>query len=208
MENGETFTCGQAEGFLALSNPFGSCDFVWYLGVSLCGCEYTLTNATCPLCEDGSALPNPSFEIIPDVTCNVLEYSISSFDEIECVAAIQAVAGVYCGCDNPVVSQNACRICGDSLLPDASWIADPENQTTCLELELQANGGEITCTEVQDTWAPICCSTEIPLVKPPSAPTSTPAAPTVAPSGTSDAAHVSIKLASVFVAGAALLLVV
>ena len=213
MGDGVTYTCGQAEALLAFSNPFGSCEYAWLVGVTRCGCEYVLENATCPLCEDASAVPNLSFEVLPNITCGGLQYLILNGGGIECAPA-QATAGVYCGCDNSVVSQNACRICGDRRLPDASWLADPDNQTTCLELEYQANTGEITCTEVQDTWASICCSKDIPLVKPPRAPTikpsttTAPSMPTVAPSKTSDAAHVSNNLARLFFAGAFLLLLV
>ena len=215
MQDGETFTCGQVEEFLALGfgDLLGNCEDAWLVGVTLCGCAGNLANATCLLCEDGSVLPDPSFEFIQNFTCGGFHYAVSSGDEIECATA-QATVGVYCGCNNPDASEDACRICGGSLLPDASLIADPDNQTSCLELEYLANTGEVTCKEVQDTWAPFCCSTEIPLVELPRAPTAkpstptAPATPTVAPSKTSDAALVSNNLASLFFAGAAFLLVV
>jgi hypothetical protein len=202
-DNAEGTTCGQLEAILSFYNPFDSCPLVWYFGASKCGCEDTLPlvpeDAICTLCEDGSAPPDPSFEIIPDYTCQGIGYFIANDEESACTTT-QATVGVYCGCENPVTSQNACRICGDRLLPDTSRIADPINQTFCGELEVVANYEEITCKEVQDRWASTCCSTDSPTAAPFKARVEDP---------TSDAANISINLAtSTFLVGVVLLLII
>lgn len=57
--------------------------------------------------------------------------------------AAKAVGGAYCGCDNPIAFDSACRICGGTnLLPNTSSyaVADGDFEViSCLELEFFAN---------------------------------------------------------------------
>lgn len=180
----ETTTCGQLEVFLPILNPFETCSIAHYIGVSQCGCNDTLPpippDAECYICEDGSEPTELMFEIFPDLTCRGLGYVIAMENETDTCTAAQTTAGAYCGCNN-TKAEDVCRICGgDSLLPDPSRVVDlMVNNVPCLDLEFQANSGNVSCIEVQNTWAPICCPTDAPTVAPSDRPS---AAPSVSPS--------------------------
>lgn len=79
-------------------------------------------------------------------------------DTLTC-KAFQATAGVYCGCDNPVASEDACRICGkDQLLPNPSRIAEARLEISCSEAEFAANlEGSSSCGDTQGSFATTCC---------------------------------------------------
>lgn len=184
---GDDFTCGQLDVILSFMNPFDSCSIAHYIGVSECGCPDTLPpipeDASCYVCQDQSVPTKLSFEILPDLTCRGLGFALLT--ENETCTAIQATAGSYCGCNNN--SDNACRICGgDNLLPEPSRIADASgmmNDVPCLDLEFQANAGNISCMEVQNTWAPVCCPTPSPTAMPSVEPSGSPSFyPSVFPS--------------------------
>ena len=80
------------------------------------------SGTNCSLCEDGSPLPDPDKELVFDrngtlQTCGELE----AVADPDVCSSFQGVYGVYCGCDNPISSETACRICGGgTLLPDPS----------------------------------------------------------------------------------------
>ena len=141
-------------------------------------------DASCYVCQDESAPTELSFEILPDLTCRGLGYALLA--ENETCPAIQATAGSYCGCNNNNTA-NACRICGvDSLLPEPSRIAESSgmmDDVPCLDLEFQANAGNISCMEVQNTWAPVCCPTPSPTMMPSLEPSGAPSlSPSTSPS--------------------------
>jgi hypothetical protein len=73
--------------------------------------------------------------------------------------ALQATAGVYCGCDNPDASEDACRICGkDQLLPNPGRIAEAKSDISCREAEYVANlEGSSSCSDMQGNFATACC---------------------------------------------------
>lgn len=181
----EATSCGELEYYLGFSdtNPFESCEFAHYIGISECGCNDTLPqvpgNASCYVCEDASVPAELDFEIFANLTCRELGYFIATENNETC-AAIQATAGAYCGCNNTGANETACRICGgDSLLPDPARLTvdGSGNGASCLDIEFLANSGNFTCNEAQNTWASFCCTTDAPTDSP--APS---AAPSVKPS--------------------------
>ena len=216
-------TCSELEFGLQLGffPPGESCLQIQLLGVTQCGCPDTLPDipedASCKLCEDGSAPPDLDYEVIPDFSCRLAAYQLA-FEEGDNCTAIQATAGVYCGCDNPIATQDVCRICGDSLMPDPSRIIDPDEGIACGEIEYDANTGESTCSEAQDAWADFCCATEAPSAAPSLEPTISlsPSAepsqdPTASPVGRADSASHVFKLdiivSTICLAGVAMALV-
>ena len=187
FDHQETASCGQLEDLLRFVTPFESCDIVHYIGVTQCGCNDTLPpipqDADCYVCEDGSVPMNLSFNIHTDLTCRGLGYVVASDNET--CSVVQATAGAYCGCDNPKAEENVCRLCGgDSLLPDPSRVIKlMTDDVPCIDLEFQANEERINCTDVQNVWAPVCCSTETPTLTPSVAPSSAPSpSPSESPS--------------------------
>jgi hypothetical protein len=91
----------------------------------------------------------------------------------EC-ATFRSTAGVYCGCNNPIASIGACRICGDdTLLPDSSLSFELDSVTmSCGRAEFDSAGED--CTDYQALFGPFCCQagtfppTSSPTMMPPS----------------------------------------
>jgi len=126
----------------------------------LCGCPGVMPS--CPLCEDGSMIPDPTLPVLgADFTCGFLQIFPTS-STAQCTA-VQATGGVYCGCNNPTASESACRICGGStLLPDPSrLILDTSSDfydTPCGAIEFYATQEiNYTCAEYQSMLAEGCC---------------------------------------------------
>lgn len=144
------------------SNPFETCALLWYKGVTSCACKDILPpvpeDALCSLCEDESTPPNLSYQVLPGYTCRDLAYKMAS--DIKHCPTVQATIGVYCGCNNDVASESACRLCGDQLLPDPSRIPD-ENYggLSCGSLEFSASWGDLPCADTRASWASACCDT-------------------------------------------------
>jgi len=152
----------------------------------LCGCPRS--ESACTLCEDKSDIPNPDLVVEEDTTCQSLSAQASSLPPDLCLN-MQATAGVYCGCDNPVASEGYCRICGgDTLLPDTSILGEPD--TSCGQLE--ANFEMVDCEELQSKYFDVCCpgitkETEAPVAAPTEdAPVADPPTSNEAPEGSSD----------------------
>jgi hypothetical protein len=122
----------------------------------ICGCPANVTIA-CHLCEDGSDAPDSAFLVDPvaNLTCGRAfeEYALLEGDK--CVAA-QRTYGTYCGCNNPVVNEGACRSCGDSiLLPDLSKVQ--RSTRTCIAGEFLRNQYAGSCTDFQQSNSFNCC---------------------------------------------------
>ena len=79
-----------------------------------CGCPDALPPDPCLLCEDPlQSLPVPDKVILPGgVTCQDVQelVDVGLFENRNC-PSVQATAGIYCGCDNPVAAESACYIC-------------------------------------------------------------------------------------------------
>lgn len=217
------------------------CPVMRYTAVQKCGCADTLPpfpeKTSCPLCEDGSFPPDPSLEVFPSFTCHQLAYGFLTQgvsgaynplvgvlteygNQTKFCTAMQATGGVYCGCSNPIVSQGACRICGDQLLPEPARVLQLENSaktTSCDDLEFAANNGKqnFTCSDFQTGFNLSCCSK---VLTSPSGPTSTPIlaptgstrTPTLAPTkapNTSDASTFDMIFTNIFFMGIIVVLI-
>jgi hypothetical protein len=133
------------------------------MGVYACGCENTLPELACQLCEDGSLPPN----LLHDLdgkgnTCVEFMTGIMDVNDPVTCTAFQGTAGVYCGCNNTVASENICRICGESqLLPNPHRIAEAGSEISCSEAEYVANlEGSASCSWMQGNFANVCCGPE------------------------------------------------
>jgi hypothetical protein len=158
---GKTVTCGEVEAQVALGvQDQATCHTYALLGVYTCGCENTLAEQSCELCEDGSMPPN----LLHDMdgkgnTCVELMTKMMYVNDTVTCMAFQATAGVYCGCDNPVASEDACRICSkDQLLPNPRRNVDTLSDVSCGEAEYVANlNSSSNCSWMQDNYATACC---------------------------------------------------
>lgn len=131
-----------------------SCDQWLQIGL-LCDCP--VPEDACNLCEDGTPLPEPDRMIGVDRCSDVT--AVASFSEGQECSAWQATAGVYCGCNNPVVSEGYCRICGNgNLLPDPGFVPLVAGNTerNCGQLEFNRDG--LSCEELQNQYSEACCS--------------------------------------------------
>lgn len=66
---------------------------------------------------------------------------------------------MYCGCENPISSEGYCRVCGDQLLPDPSFVVGVNDlgfEITCADIEFNENNRP--CDEIQSTYSMACCS--------------------------------------------------
>jgi hypothetical protein len=127
----------------------------------------------CNLCEQGVRLPEPDMRV-PSLTCAQIG-GLASFapGDASCVA-YQSTYGVYCGCNNPIASENACRICGadDGSItygnpgnlvkaPDFATTADAPARRFCRELEFFAQFMTTptlpTCADYQAEYGDACC---------------------------------------------------
>ena len=120
----------------------------------------------CSLCGDGSPLPFPDTTIIPNTSCQELADTFNETETVDQCYAIQVTGGVYCGCNNTVVAEGACRICGDGTLLPFPSLFSKDDAVSCAELEFDANLIENDCTGYQNQFRGICCSPEIPVVTP------------------------------------------
>ncbi|GAX22945.1 hypothetical protein FisN_24Lh240 [Fistulifera solaris] len=140
-----------------------TCDQWLQIGVL---CECPVPDDACGLCEDGSPIPDPELMIGVDKCSDLI--ARAAFSEGEECSSLQATAGVYCGCSNPIASEGYCRICGNgTLLPNPSFVPETDDNTerSCGQLEINREG--LACDELQNLYAEACCS----------------AAPVAAPSG-------------------------
>jgi len=195
-DDGEDTTCAD----LAFGLPFlpvddttpEICTSLQFQTFASCGCSAPPTGV-CTLCADGSAVPDESFELLPEATCGELSMSAAPSGPEECTA-FQVTAGIYCGCDINAIStvENICRLCGGTnLLPEVSrQIQFEGDEETCGFAEFSANQNE-TCSSMQATYGPQCCSTVVsttpsPSKMPSKSPTTTTGSTTPAPSTSSD----------------------
>jgi uncharacterized surface protein with fasciclin (FAS1) repeats len=122
----------------------------------------------CNLCEDSSPLPNPNMEVEPGLTCAKLEELASSAPDYESCPSFQATVGLYCGCQNPIASESACRLCannngsGNGLLPDPTRMVSLGPQfdngvASCVEAEFYANIMKDQCPFLQAELFRGCC---------------------------------------------------
>ena len=167
-------TCGMLNAQVTAGLKDASeCSLVIALGAVYCGCPTSIENP-CNLCGDGSAIPLPLEPAALGVTC--VEYmafalGTTSADDELC-GVNQATLGVYCGCDNPIASEDVCRVCGDErLLPDPEMPTnfDFEGElASCAIVELAANMERfmIGCEAIRAAFAPACCNTMAPSTSP------------------------------------------
>ena len=160
---GKMVTCGDVQATVANGiEEQARCNMYAQIGVYACGCDSTLLpEPACKLCENGQVPTNLLYEVDgKGNTCVEFMAELVYVDDPDACLAFQATAGVYCGCDNPVASASACRICGDSLLPDPRRIADTEHDVACSEAEYVASLGAEFCANIQTAFADICCGPE------------------------------------------------
>ena len=125
--------------------------------------ERVVSQGGCTLCEDGSMVPNPDFQIVPQANCAGVEAFVNASEPPETCPARQAAAGVYCGCDNPIAVQNVCRICGGD-----TWLPDPGRAVNASGFaeNIQCGTAEYTaynssnCTEYQTIFGDDCCMSD------------------------------------------------
>lgn len=67
----ETITCQEAYDLGPILLPEDNCTFFQDIGTKICYCgvELPTNNYSCPLCEDGTALPDGLLEAFPGETC-------------------------------------------------------------------------------------------------------------------------------------------
>jgi hypothetical protein len=83
------------------------------------------------------------------------------------MSSFQATAGLYCGCQNPIASESACRICAknneseNGLLPDPTRMVSLgpqfDNVVSCVEAEFYANIMKDQCPFLQAELFRGCC---------------------------------------------------
>ena len=155
------------------------CESLHTWGSTLCLCSTNTSNATawssnnCSLCEDGGSLPKPVYEGLPSTTCAQLQVNAIRDDPSLCTTW-QKTVGVYCQCNNTLVARNACRLCGQFPLPDpllqgnstnftsssteiARSSSSSDSNSSCGELEFQANLPDSNCSDFQQRFGSACC---------------------------------------------------
>lgn len=158
--NGRTLTCGELEDqiYLGLADP-ERCEAYHFIGVQVCGCR-EMKRSSCSLCEDGSLPPSLFQDVDDTASCVDLAAQAAYTNNPDQCTAFQATAGVMCGCENPIASQNACRLCGnDRFLPDPSRIADEESEISCGEAEYVGTIApqENVCRALVKDYSEVCC---------------------------------------------------
>lgn len=110
---------------------------IYDLYAALCGCDDLVEPVdNCgPLCQDGSALPDPDL-IVQDQTCSEFEI-LSAFETQEDNCPYYDMVGALCGCPNQVSPLNGCgKLCGaDEELPDPEFVVWGQ---TCREWEAES----------------------------------------------------------------------
>ena len=153
--NRDPFTCFDVQ-LIMQDFPAASCPSQESGGLFLfCGCPNVPVQEDCSLCLDGAAVPNPSLEVVPGGTCQDIVDLIDQGLSEQC-AALQATAGVYCGCEandpnseafDLAFRSDACRVC-----PDRQLLPDP---TIAVEFPITVNGVVTTsftsCGQVEYT---------------------------------------------------------
>ena len=133
------------------------CDFYRNLGQYACMCKKGTpppSGNICTLCEDGSALPNPSKKVMENLRCSSFQTSAKS-DEVKTCVKYQGGIGTYCGCDNPVADTKVCRLCeGKKLLPSPNRVV---KNMTCIEHEFTANFAK-GCAATRANVGKACCA--------------------------------------------------
>ena len=143
----------------------------------VCGCPGAAQPAPCSLCLSGS-VPVPELEIVPGVTCQHVMDDLQ-MGRIEDCGAIQATAGVYCGCEanrdprakfDLPYAKDPCRICPDGeTLPDTTTQLedmysvdgiDIQYFFSCGEAEWRINAFDICNDETTTSFASRCGCTE------------------------------------------------
>jgi len=155
----ETLTCQDIYDRGILELPVANCTTLQAFGTSLClcGADAPTLNEDCTLCEDGAALGQPLLEGLTDETCAELEVDAQRDYANNCYAW-QGTVGIYCACENNVVSSAlACRICGnDTMLPDP-LDTEETNGDSCGKLEFQASLPGANCSAYQEEHSDYCC---------------------------------------------------
>lgn len=167
VSGADTWTCQSAYDLGNLTLPADNCTFWQSRGEVICQCaEGPAETNECTLCEDGSSLPDPLLEVVPDRICAEIQVDAIR-DEAELCVVYQQTLGVYCGCDNPEATsagQEVCRLCGGTTpLPNPLTMVPVLSstnevvETSCVELEFAANLPGVGCSEFQQLYEEICC---------------------------------------------------
>lgn len=163
MSDGTIQTCGDIQASIENEQDLERCHDYYQIGVHSCGCNASsLPEPKCTLCEnDGEAPRNMLLNVGRGNLCfEFMAYLANEEDQDSCTA-FQATAGIYCGCDNDVSSESACRICDNDILPDPARVPDVSTGFSCAELEYAANTPQGDCSMIQAIFHPSCCGPEI-----------------------------------------------
>jgi hypothetical protein len=164
-----TLTCQSAYDLGPIRLPKENCTFWQNRGATICQCaaEPPPKNE-CKLCEDGSKLPDPLLEGRPGLACAQLEIKAKRDSPENCIVW-QQTQGVYCGCDNVIVTsneKNVCRLCSEKsdLLDPLTMVFQTDNRglssgVSCGELEFTVNLPENKgkCGEAIAMYGKHCC---------------------------------------------------
>lgn len=105
---------------------------------------------TCTLCEDGSSLKQPLLEGLTGETCAELQVDAQRDYASNC-PAWQGTVGVYCGCENNVVSELlACRLCGNATLLSNPLDTQTAGGDSCAKQEFEASLPGASCSDYQE----------------------------------------------------------
>ncbi len=174
----QVLTCQQVyeKGVFQLSPTDCSNLHAW--GSNLCLCTTNanatfLSNNNCTLCENGSSLPMPIYEGLPSTTCAQLQVEAQRDDPSHCTTW-QKTVGVYCQCNNTLLTRSTCQLCGEYPLPNPLLEVGNTNYTfnvtettlatssssglpSCGEWEFQANLPGSNCSDIQQHLGSSCC---------------------------------------------------
>jgi len=91
-----------------------------YQGHKLCGCEKVQEDDFyCDLCEDGSVIQSATENDYANCLFIAgIAYAIKATDQF---CPYYQGWGAYCGCNNPIVNEGVCRLCGDDTLLSNVW---------------------------------------------------------------------------------------
>jgi hypothetical protein len=165
-----TMSCQTAYDLGPLRLPELNCTFWQQRGDTICQCgtQDTSTPNTCTLCESGEALPSPFLEVRPNTICGQLQIEARR-DVLENCVIWQQTYGVYCGCNNSIVTgdgYDVCRLCEDDEVFDPMAMVDyqraeereaTEESLSCGEVEFLANLSNNSCSELTSMFGASCC---------------------------------------------------
>ena len=161
MSDGTILTCGDIQARIGNEQDSERCHDYYQIGVHACGCDTSfLPEPKCTLCENGKAPPNLLLNVGRGNLCFEFMAYLANQEDADSCTAFQATAGVYCGCNNVVSSESACRICEDGRLPDPARVPDVSTGFACSELEYAANTPQGDCFMIQSIFRPTCCPRE------------------------------------------------